>query len=218
MKIASVVPTPPKNPNCMLSFNIIFSTFHSNTLSKTFIVCSSSHMSMHHPFLSFETFTIQLLPLSSDNFTIPHHSITEISHPQCSSFTVGPADLPHLISSIAKPTSNTEIFSLGPHTGLELVKLFLSQTNSSFDILSYHALQTSISLSSSTTIFQPSCSLLSQHLCFYSQLLGYPKHISLLIPNLHKTSSSRHRLMIFLFQPNMTFFFISFSNLFRWEW
>ena len=48
---------------------------------------------------------------------------------------VGPADLPIFILPIAAPTFKAEI-----HTGPTFVKPFLSQVNSSFDILSYSVL------------------------------------------------------------------------------
>ena len=74
------------------------------------------------------------------NFTIPYHSITHISHPQCTSFTCSLEHLRHnpcwaswlvlLHLTICYLHFQCWNLSLGPHTGLTSVRPFLS----SFDI------------------------------------------------------------------------------------
>ena len=115
----------------------------------SFIACSSSFMPLYGPNVSASPYLCKHSPNPAPilwYFTIIHHSIT----PQSSKFHNVPV-LPAVLS-ISATTSVRHLFAgpTGPthRTDDTLLKPFLLQSNSLFDILSVCALQTSIRLSS----------------------------------------------------------------------
>ena len=137
----SICRAPPChiNPNFMLSIFKIFLTF---TLSKTFIACSlNSFMPLYEPHVSasrfpLKTFIIHLLLRSSGILQVYHPSpqnyyihwsstsfcsLERLRHNPC---WICQLALLHLANCRTASTSNVEILSLGPHTGLAFVNFF----------------------------------------------------------------------------------------------
>ena len=165
INIASVVPFPELNPNCMLLTLISFLSLRSTIVSNIFVPCSNTLMPLKFPYSSGYPFCLYMVTISHffHSFGICSSSQTLFSiscivstplSPRCLISSIGrpehPAAFPFFILSVAFFSSSLDISWTGPSTAGTSPSCFLAF--STFNRLLKYSLYLSLIFTSSVSI------------------------------------------------------------------